>query len=117
MDAVGTILLVILIIIVIVSNVLFFKRLKKNQRRFKYIFLFFIICIFSIVAIGLLFYAIERHLLIEYFKIKINSRYTWRIIKSSIALILIIITNYYFAKLYSKRISKTKNEIELIGKE
>ncbi|SHH40680.1 hypothetical protein SAMN05443663_107182 [Flavobacterium defluvii] len=117
MDALGGVLLVIIILIVIVSNILFIKRLRKNQRRFKYIFLFFLFCFFSIIAIGLLCYAFERHILIEYLKIEITNRYTNRIIKSITALTLIIITNYNFAKFYLKRISKTKNEIELIGKE
>ncbi|GGF11842.1 hypothetical protein GCM10011518_21300 [Flavobacterium limi] len=117
MDLLGGILLMTIIIIIVLSNILFFKRLKKNQKRFKYIILFLSFCIFSIFIFGILTYAVEQNLLLNTFKIEINHGYTSRILKSIIALTLNIITNYYFAKFYLKRIYKQKTEIELIGKE
>lgn len=119
MDTIGFILLLTIVIIIVLSNILFFKRLKNNQKRFKYILIFFFFCIVSIFVSGILTYAFDQNLLINTFKIEINHGYASRIIKSIIAFTLNIITNYYFAKFYLKRISKTKNknEIELIGKE
>lgn len=115
MDDLGVILLMMGLAIIVLSSTLFFKRLKKHERHFKYIFLFLLFCIFSIIANAILCYEFERKILIDFFEIKTTHSYSGRIIKSIIAFTLNIITNYYFAKFYLKRISKIKNEIELIG--
>lgn len=43
--------------------------------------------------------------------------YAYRFVVGAIIFPSSIITNIYFGKFYLKRISKTKSEIELIGKE
>ncbi|HEU0126088.1 MAG TPA: hypothetical protein VFQ56_07275, partial [Flavobacterium sp.] len=70
MDTIGFILLLTIVIIIISSNILFLKRLKNNQKRFKYIFIFFLFCIVSFFVSGILIYALEQNLLINTFKIE-----------------------------------------------
>lgn len=114
MDKFGTIFLVIIIVIIVVSNILFYKKLQKiHKKHFKHMLLFFLFCVVSIMIIGTLYFAFQNSVLIDLLKIK--NTYAYRITKSIIVIVLSNITNYYFSKFYLKRISKTKNEIELIG--
>ena len=118
MDKLGFVFLVIVIVIIVVSNILFYKKLQKtHQKNFKYILLYFLFSLISIVTIGILYFIFQNSVLIDLLKIEIKDTYADRITNCIIIFTLNSITNYYFSKFYIKRISKTKNEIELIGTE
>ncbi|OXB08097.1 hypothetical protein B0A72_00500 [Flavobacterium pectinovorum] len=78
-------------------------------------FLFFLFSLVSILTIAILYFTFQNSVLIDFLKIALKNTYAYRITKSIIVIVLSNITNYYFAKFYLKKISKTKNEIELIG--
>ncbi|WP_232067421.1 hypothetical protein, partial [Flavobacterium bizetiae] len=63
------------------------------------------------------YFSFEFYFVLEFLKFKFSNKFVERIIKTLIIFALNGISNFYILKLYLKRISKTKNEIELIGKE
>ncbi len=120
MDALGILFLISFLMIIIISIVLFQKRLKKiGINHFKYKLIHFIICIVIPISI-IFFYAllITSPYLINSLNLRIDlNNFTYRIIFASIIFSQSILVNIFISKIYLKRISKTKNEIELIGKE
>ena len=109
-----------LIVIVVYPNFIFLKNLKKiGKYHFKHV-LFYIIMSLIFPCSIIVFFAVlaSSPAFIEFSNLDIYSpSYTYRIIIGLIIFPSSIITNIYVAKIYLKRISKTKNEIELIGTE
>ena len=122
MDFLGGFFLVTFILIIFYSNFIFFKELKKTEKKhFKHKLFYLLISIFFPCFIVFIIAAIlTSPALIEMSDLKINiSNNINRLIFGSSILITSILINLYIAKFYLKRISNTKkeNEIELIGKE
>lgn len=120
MDKLGAIFLVTLVIIIVYPNFNFLKELKKIEKNhFKYKLIYFLMClIFPCSVIFIVAAILSSPGFIDLLNLDIDtSTYTYRIIIGTIIFPLSIIINIYFTKFYLKRISKTKNEIELIGKE
>jgi hypothetical protein len=105
---------------VIYSNYMFFKKLKNIQtKHLAHTSIYFLMSIISPVLIMLFFMLVVKSpRLIQILNLKIDYYdYPFRIIYGCVVFPLGFFANIYFAKFYLKRISKTKNEIELIGKE
>lgn len=120
MDELGVIFLVILFTIIVYPNFTFFKELKKIEKNhFKYKLIHFLMClIFPCSIIFIVAAILSSPAFINLLNLDIDtSTYTYRIFIGIIIFPLSIIIYIYFTKFYLKRISKTKNEIELIGKE
>lgn len=120
MDKLGAIFLVTLVIIIVYPNFTFLKELKKIEKNhFKYKLIYFLMClIFPCSVIFIVAAILSSPAFIDLLNLDIDtSTYTYRIFIGIIIFPLSIIINIYFTKFYLKRISKTKNEIELIGKE
>ena len=107
-------------IIVVYPNYIFFKKLKSIEtKHITHKSVYFLASIILPVLIMLFFMLVAKSpRLIQILDLKINYYdYPFRIIYGCIVFPLGIFANIYFGKFYLKRISKTKNEIELIGKE
>ena len=107
-------------IIVLYPNYLFFRKLKNAKG--KTIIpksIYFLMSLLLPFLIMFLFMAILMSpYLNQLTNLKIDyDTYLIRIMYAVVVFPLSFIANIYFAKFYFKRISKTKNEIELIGKE
>lgn len=114
--------LIILLTIIIYPNVKFSKELKKiKKNNFKYKLIFASVSL--IIPFGILL--IIANLMISHFlRNLVNqdvyyNQYTFTLIIPAIIFPTTILGILYFAKFYLKIISntKTKNEIEIIGKE
>ena len=120
MDALGAIFLFLLLTIIIYPNYLFLKKLKsiKNKQPKHKLIYFLMSVIFPSIIIFLSAIFTTSPFVIHQLGINIdNNTYTSRIIFGCIIFPLSILINLFFLKFYLKRISKIKNEIELIGTE
>lgn len=120
MDILKIIFRILLVAIVVYPNFYFFKELKNTGKyHFKHTLFYFIMSlILPCSIIFLIAVIITSPVLIDFLNLDIDTTgYTYRFIVGAIIFPSSIILNIYFAKFYLKRISKTKNEIELIGKE
>lgn len=122
MDYYKIIFRVLLTVVIIYPNYIFFKELKKNEKKhFRHNLLYFLI---SVVAPCSIIFLIALIMTSPALNQLINLKFdpkdlTSRIIVGSLIFPSSIVANLYFVKFYLKRITKTKNknEIELIGKE
>ncbi|MES2575411.1 MAG: hypothetical protein V4572_10750 [Bacteroidota bacterium] len=123
MDALGVIFLILFLTIITISIVLFQKRLKKiGTNYFIYKLIYALSCFVSVITILMFYFIFQNGVLIDLFKLKIDTdSSTNRITSMTIVMILNIIVNFHVLKSYSKRIYLRKitkeDEIELIGKE
>ncbi|KFF04261.1 hypothetical protein B0A68_13915 [Flavobacterium reichenbachii] len=123
MDSLGFIFFILLLLMIILPNYLFQRKLKLTDLSyFKYKAIYLVISISSLILVFVFFYYLKEYFLKYYFELNTNNKNEYeankaRTITVSIVLLLNSVLNIYFAKFYLKRISKTKNEIELIGKE
>jgi hypothetical protein len=120
MDLLGGIFIAIFLGIIIYSNFIFSKGVKKTEtKHFKYkLFYFLTSVIFPCIVIFAITVILNSTTLFEISGLKIDiSNYITRIFFGILIFPSSILANIYFSKFYIKRISKTKNEIELIGTE
>lgn len=120
MDALKIIFRILLVAIVVYPNFYFFKGLKNSGKyHFKHTLFYFIMSlILPCSIIFIITVIITSPVLIEFLNLDIDTAgYAYRFVVGTIIFPSSIITNIYFGKFYLKRISKTKSEIELIGKE
>jgi hypothetical protein len=120
MDLLGGIFILIFVVIIIYPNFVFnkgIKSIKKNHFKYK-LFYFLITFVISCFIVAVAFITIGSGILDEILDFSIvTNRYIFRFFYGCVIFFPSIFINIYFAKFYLKRISKTKNEIELIGKE
>ncbi|CAD5342194.1 hypothetical protein FLA105535_02176 [Flavobacterium bizetiae] len=119
MDQVTYLFFILFLTIIALSYFLFFRELNNRLDfiKTKYKWSVILICIASNIIIVLIYFSFEFYFVKEFLKFKLDNNFVERIIKTLIIFALNGISNFYILKLYLKRISKTKNEIELIGKE
>jgi len=118
MDNVVTVYWILILFIIGYPNYIFIKRLKPiKKKRFLHKLFFFIMSLILPSIFICLFMAILISPYIDkLFNLKIDhDTYLVRFIYAIVVFPSGYVTNIYFAKFYLKRISKTKNEIELIG--
>jgi len=120
MDELGGIFILIFLVIIIYPNFIFYKGLKSiKKNHFKYkLFYFLVTLVISCLIVIVAFITLGIGVLDEIldFSIVMN-RYIFRFFYGCVIFLPSIFINIYFAKFYLNRISKTKSEIELIGKE
>ena len=118
MDFLGVIFLILFLLVLTISNVAFYRGINKaGNKDYKHMVSFFFICIITPAIIFIFYFIFETSVLIDVLKFEITDTYTERIAKLSVILPLNIIVNYFLVKLYLRKITKNKNEIELIGTE
>ncbi len=121
MDLLGVIFIILFLITFAYPNYVFFKGLKNIQgKNYKnkaiYFFTSVIISCFIVCVVAMIIGSLDSIEIID-LKTGIYNNYIFRIIFGIAIFPPSILANIYIAKLYLKRISKTKNELELIGKE
>ncbi|WP_276381559.1 hypothetical protein [Flavobacterium sp. H4147] len=109
-------------ITIVHPNYIFFKKLKNVKGKpIVHKLLYFFVSLLILFTIMLIFMAILiSPYLNELLDVKIDyNSYVVRFLYAGLVFPLTYLANIYIAKLYLKKISKTKNknEIELIGKE
>jgi hypothetical protein len=122
MDIYKVIFRILLAVVIIYPNYIFFKGLKISKKKyFKYKLLYFLISVIIPCAlISLVALIMTSPALNQLINLKIDPKnLTSRIIVGSIIFPPSILLNIIISKFYLKRIfkPKSKNEIELIGKE
>jgi hypothetical protein len=120
MDLLGGIFILLFLVIIIYPNFIFYKELKNiRKNHFKHkLFYFIISIIFPCSIVFTIAIIIASQFFDEMFDIKIGmNNYIFRLIYGCIIFPSGIFANVYAGKLYLKRITSKKNEIELIGKE
>ncbi|PWB26972.1 hypothetical protein DCO46_04550 [Flavobacterium sp. HTF] len=122
MDFLGVSYIIILLVIIFYSNFIFFKGIRNIEKKHlgHKLFYFLMSLVFPSIIIFLLAVLLSSSSLLKLFNWNIDyASIIYRIIIGCIIFPPSILVNIYFARIYLKRISKTKNknEIELIGKE
>jgi hypothetical protein len=122
MDTYKVIYRILLAVVIIYPNYIFFKELKNSTKKhFKYQLLYFLMSlIIPCALIFLIALIMISPFLNQIINLKIDPKnLTSRIIIGSIIFPPSILLNIIISKFYLKRIfkPKSKNEIELIGKE
>jgi len=122
MDTYKVIFRILLAVVIIYPNYIFFKELKNSTKKhFKYQLLYFLMSlIIPCALIFLIALIMISPFLNQIINLKIDPKnLTSRIIIGSIIFPPSILLNIIISKFYLKRIfkPKSKNEIELIGKE
>ena len=121
MDLLGWIFIAIFLTTFLYPNFIFLRGLKNTPKKnYKYKAIYFftsLITSCSIVFIIAIIIASLDSIEIINFKLGVYNNYISRIIFGVAIFPPSILINIHIAKLYLKRISKTKNEIELIGEE
>jgi hypothetical protein len=119
MDIAVYIYWVLIVITIGYPNYIFFKKLKNVKGKpIIHKLLYFLITLILLFAIIAVIMTILTSSYLEKMGLKIDhNSYITRIMYAALVFPLAYLANIYIAKFYLKRISKTKNEIELIGKE